>query len=381
MRQAYIDGGLRFVLLASLLASLYLAFQQYTVAGLFWDLNPILSAVHEQKNGLDPYRHMAQSMFIYHPYALKTFTFIDRLYPLRHVIVTVYLLIFLWFAWQTFYFLKQKHSTASITLVQLSALCFGGLTLWALLCGNFSAYFHCVLFGLALQYFRTRQRYLLYIFSFALLGFALVKPYFLSYVLVYFLAFKFWRAVGLSIALVAGTMGLWFSGKLLFPIEYAKFLSALQYQIITKDDLGAFSTVRLTAPFIGNIAGFLLHLAVVGSLLLYCFFNNRVKRYFSDSDSQLMLLLFFIVALNPRLAFYDFLVCVIAVFFLVLIKLPNTYQRVLLCGVPFAIYAQLTAHPSRWIFLSFFVVLACFILMAYKAQRKGQLLPSLKIPS
>jgi hypothetical protein len=228
VRRSYIDGGLRVVLLASLLASLYLALQQYTVAGLFWDLNPILSAIHEQKNGLDPYRHMAQSMFIYHPYALKTLTLIDRLYPLRDIIVTVYLLIFLWFAWQTFCFLKQKHSATSIALVQLSALSFGGLSLWALLCGNFSAYFHCVLFGLAVQYFRTKQHYLLYLFAFALLAFALIKPYFLSYVLVYFLVLKFWRAVGLSIALVVGTMALWFSGKLLFPIEYANILSALQ---------------------------------------------------------------------------------------------------------------------------------------------------------
>lgn len=381
MRQSYIDDGLRFVLLTSMLASLYLAAQQYTWAGLFWDLNPILSAIHEQKNGLDPYRHMAESMFIYHPYALKTLTLIDRLYPLRDVIVTVYLLIFLWFAWQTFYFFKQKHSAASITLVQLSALCFGGLSLWALLCGNFSAYFHCVMFGLVLQYFRTKKIYLLYIFSFALLGFALIKPYFLSYVLVYFLALKFWRAVGLSIAVVAGTAALWFSGKLLLPLEYARFLSALQYQIITKDDLGAFSTVRLTAPFIGYVAGFLLHLAAVGGLLLYCFFNNRIKRYLSDSESQLMLLLFFIVALNPRLAFYDFLVCVIAVFFLVLIKLPDTYQRVILCGVPFALYAQLATHPSRWIFLSFFMVLSYLILIAYQSRRKGLPLPNIKIAS
>lgn len=379
MKRSYIDDGLRFVLLTSMLASLYLAMKQYTIVGLFWDLNPILSAIHGQKAGLDPYRHMAQSMFIYHPYALKTLTLIDRLYPLRDVIVTVYLLIFLWFGWQTYYFLRQKHSATSITLVQLSALCFGGLSLWALLCGNFSAYFHCVLFGLALQYFRTRQGYLLYLFAFALLAFALIKPYFLSYVLVYFLVLKFWRAVGLSIALVAGTMVLWFSGKLLFPIEYAKFLSALQYQIITKDDLGAFSTVRLTAPFIGNIAGFLLHLAVVVGLLLYCFFNNRVKRYFSDSDSQLMLLLFFIVALNPRLAFYDFFVCVMAVFFLALIKLPDTYQRVLLCGVPFAMCAQFATHPSRWLFLSFFVVLSCFLLVAYQSKQKSLSPPHIKI--
>jgi hypothetical protein len=381
MKQAYIDDGLRFVLLTSMLTSLYLAVQQYTLAGLFWDLKPILSAIYEQKNGLDPYRHMAESMFIYHPYALKALTLIDRLYPLRDVIITVYLLIFVWFAWQTFYFLKHRHSATSITLVQLSALCFGGLSLWVFLCGNFSAYFHCVLFGLVLQYFRTKKLYLIYIFSFALLGFALVKPYFLSYVLIYFLAFKFWRAASLSMTLVAGALASWFSGKLLFPLEYARFLSALQYQIIIKDDLGAFSTMRFMAPLFGYAAGFLLHLAAVGSLLLYCFFNNRVKRYFNDSESQLMLLFFFIVTLNPRLAFYDFFVCLIAVFFLVLIKLPNTYQRVLLCGVPFALYAQLAAHPSRWIFLSFFAVLLCFLLMAYQAQRQGLLKPNIKIQS
>lgn len=378
MRRSYIDDGLRFVLLTLMLASLYLAVQQYTWVGLFWDLNPILSAINEQKNGLDPYRHMAQSMFIYHPYALKTLTLIDRLCPLRGVIVSVYLLIFLWFAWQTFQFLIHRHSAISVTLVQLSALCFGGLSLWALLCGNFSAYFHCVLFGLTLQYFRTKKRYLFYIFSLALLGFALIKPYFLSYVLIYFLVFKFWRAVGVSITLVAGTLALWFSGKLLLPLEYAKFLSALQYQIIIKDDLGAFSTVRLTAPFIGYIGGFLLHLAIVGGLLLYSLFNNRVKRYFSDSDSRLMLLLFFVVAFNPRLAFYDFFVCVISLFFLVLIKLPNTYQRVLLCGVPFAMCAQLVTHPSRWLFLSFFVVLSCFLLVAYHSKAKSLSSPLLK---
>jgi hypothetical protein len=378
MRQSYIDGGLRFALLISMLASLYLAVQDYTWAGLFWDLNPIVSAINDQKNGLDPYRHMAQSMFIYHPYVLKTLTLVDQIYLLRDVIVTVYLLVFFWFAWQSFHFLNYKHSAASVTLVLLSALGFGGLSLWALFCGNFSAYFHFVLFGLALQYFRTKQGYLLYIFAFALLGFALVKPYFLSYVLVYFLALKFWRAVALSITLVVGTVALWFSGKLLVPLEYARFLSALQYQIITKDDLGAFSTVRLTAPLIGHLAGSLMHLLVVGGLLLCGFYSARIKYYFNDLKSQLMLLLIFIVALNPRLAFYDFLVCVIALFFLVLIKLPNTYQRVLLCAVPFALYAQWATHPSRWIFLSFVVVLSCFLLAAYQSRQKGLSPPNIE---
>lgn len=369
MKQFYRDDMLRLLLLSAMITSFYLAVRGYAWTGLFWDLNPILDAIDGQKNGLDPYRHMEQSMFIYHPYVLRTLTLVNHLHPLRDVIVVLYGLIFIWFGWQTFQFLKEKNSVGSVLLVQFTTLCYSGVMLWALLCGNFSAYFHCVLFGLVLQYFRIKQRYLLYVFSFALLAFALVKPYFLSYVLVYFLAFRFWRAAGLSVFLVGSTMALWFSGKLLLPLDYARFLSALQYQIITKADLGAFSTVRLTAPYVGHVAGFLLHLAVVSCLLLCCFFNNQIKRHFSDFKSQVMLLIFFIVVLNPRMAFYDFLVCVMVVFFLLLIKLPNTYQRVMLWGVPFAICAQMAAHPSRWILLSFLAVTLRFLFVAYRMQR------------
>jgi hypothetical protein len=360
-----VDYFLYSLLCIATLLSFYWTVREQTWANLFWDLNPIINAVNGQKDGIDPYRHVAQSMFIYHPYVLKVLIGINNLLPLRGVFISLYILTLGWFVIQLCAFLNKKYVQYAILLGLAISLGFGGVGLLALLCGNFSAYFHLVLFTLILQFLRVKRTWLLVLFSLALLSFTLVKPYFLSYALFYFLTFKFWKALGVSLTVGLGVAALWFAAKYTNAIEYASFLSALQYQLITKDDLGGFSTVRLSAPYIGYVAGFLLHLAVVGSLLLCCFYHPRIKRYFTDVESSVMLLIFFIVSLNPRLVFYDFIICLVSLFILVLIKFPKHYQRIIVIGLPFAGYAQIATHSIRWVLLSFICVIGAFIAALY----------------
>jgi hypothetical protein len=369
-------GAIDYVTLATLLffiiISFYLSLRGQTWDGLLWDLNPIIKAVSGQALGNNPYQHSAESMFIYHPYVLIALTWMHNIFPLKYFLGGLYVAIFIWFVWETSQYFKSSNLRCPSWLVLTAALSFGGTALQAMFCGNFSAFFHLSLIALMFQYLRKRYGSSLILFSLAIACFSLVKPYFFAYIIFYFFILNFLTACIFSLAVGAMTSGLWFGGQLSNPEPYKEFLSALEYQIITKDDLGGFSTVRLTAPYIGFVFGFLGHLLIIGALLISCFFVSPLRRCFNEPASQIAIILFFIVAINPRLSFYDFFVCVIAVFFLIMIKFPIIFQRILLFGFPLALYAQIAEHPTRWRLLSFFIVVLIFAFATFWRSKKGQ---------
>jgi hypothetical protein len=236
------------------------------------------------------------------------------------------------------------------------ATVFGGVTLNALLCGNFSAYFHLVLISLIFNYLNKQRILALYVLGAGLVCFALVKPYFLAYTFFYFLVLLPKRAVFISLACGVALLALWVSGALLFADQYQAFLQALQYQLLAKNDLGGYSTLRVSGPYLSYQLAFLLHVSIVSLVALLIWIRIKQRKLFVDDvKSQALIFILLIIFINPRVVFYDFFVAIFALFYL-LLTTKQRGERILLMGFPIAIYAQLAEHSIRWVILAFVVI-------------------------
>jgi hypothetical protein len=361
-----------------LCALLSLSIWLYTNWGrtLLWDLGPIIHAINDYSSGLNPYRFQEQSMFVYHPLVLRALYAIDQFVVLRTAFEVLYPIIAAWFFAESVRFLSQKQSKFDSYVVIAMAMVFGGVTLNALLCGNFSAYFHLVLIGLIFNYLNRQRILVLYLLGVALVCFALVKPYFLAYTVIYFLVLPIKKAFVTSFLCGVALCALWFSGAVLLADQYADFLQALQYQLVAKDDLGGFSTLRILGPLMGYQWAFLFHVTVVGALSLLTLVRIYQRKFLQDDiKSQALIFILLIVLLNPRVVFYDFFAVIFVLFYLLLTS-RQKYVRILLWGFPIALYSQLAAHSIRWVILAYAVVCLGTIygLISGKGQIKSELI-------
>lgn len=350
------DYWLKLLLFVCAAISLILGLQAYWGRSLLWDLNPIVQAIVDYSTGLDPYRRQEQSMFIYHPWVLRLLHSISQLMALPTFFSIVYLLICSWFFFESVRLLETVETRLNRFEMIAMATVFGGVTLNALLCGNFSAYFHLVLISLIFNYLNKQRILALYVLGAGLVCFALVKPYFLAYTFFYFLVLLPKRAVFISLACGVALLALWVSGALLFADQYQAFLQALQYQLLAKNDLGGYSTLRVSGPYLSYQLAFLLHVSIVSLVALLIWIRIKQRKLFVDDvKSQALIFILLIIFINPRVVFYDFFVAIFALFYL-LLTTKQRGERILLMGFPIAIYAQLAEHSIRWVILAFVVI-------------------------
>lgn len=322
----------------------------------FWDLHPVFNAINDYALGLNPYRFQEQSMFIYHPLVLRLLSSINGLIDISTFFNVAYVLTLTWFIFESIRFLGNREAKLSLYQSILIAMTFGGVAINALLCGNFSAYFHLIVISLIFNYLNRPRILGLFLFGIAMVCFAIVKPYFLAYVVFYFLVLSPRNAIATGILTSLTLLALWFGGALLFADQYSDFLQALQYQLVAKNDLGGYSTLRLFGPYLGYQWAFILHVTIVGLVCLLALIRisrNQLLAY--DLKSQALLLILFIIFANPRIVFYDFFAAIfVLVYFLITNK--QNCQLILLFGFPLAIYSQLAEHSIRWIILAYAVM-------------------------
>ena len=191
--------------------------------------------------------------------------------------------------------------------------------------------------------------------------FSVVKPYLLAYVLVYFLFLK-----KISAFIVAGLISvctglIWLSGIYIEPEMYEKFTSALQYQILTKDDLGGFSSLRIMGPILGLKTAFIAHLTFVFFVLYFLIVVGPNKiNLMRKPANQLLVMLLLIIFINPRMVFYDFYITIFILFYLIYINFPISYYRIVGPGFVLALISQLVMHPTRWVIFAYVVIATSF---------------------
>jgi hypothetical protein len=377
LNQQKLDVVVKIMIMLTIILSLFLSLTHHFPMRLGSDVNPLIQAVNDYSVGIDPYRHIAQSMFVYHPYVLNTLAGINHLVPLHVFLFCVYALSIAWFGYQSYrWLIGQMPSTVPLindmALMLLVSLSFGSVTIVSLLCGNLSAYFHLILIGLIFHYATQKNVLTLFVLGLTIVLFSVVKPYFLAYILFYFLVFKKIHAV-LTAGIICICTGLiWLSGSYFLPDLYERFASALQYQLLVKDDLGAFSSLRIMGPILGIKVAFIAHLVVVCMAMYTLLVIGPSKTVFMKKPAnQLLIMILLIIFINPRLVFYDFYVTIFLMSYLVYINCPRRFNRIYLPGLLIALFSQLVVHPTRWVILAYCCVALTF-LMAIVLKNKSR---------
>lgn len=358
LRQPYsFFNSFRLILIAVSAISLSLAIRVQWGRSLYWDLNPIMQAIDDYAHGLNPYEYKDQSMFIYHPWILRCLYFANETFNFQLFLIFLYIVIPIWFIFQSYRFLYPSQSRFDAFTIIFTCIGFGGVSVNAILCGNFSAYFHLILVSLIFQYTFCKSKAALSCFSFAIVCFALVKPYFLAYVLFYFFIYSSLDAIKRSLLCIIAFLLLWYSAQYLVPMQYAQFVQALQYQLLTKDDLGGFSTLRLLGPVFGYQWAFLFHLIAVGGIFAVIMKAGKSSSlWLADNKMRLLAVLFCVVAINPRMVFYDFFMLIFILFYFLLLARIR-YGYILTWGCLLGIYSLIADHAIRWILISYTLIM------------------------
>ena len=368
LSQQKLDFVVRIITVMTIILSLFFSITDYFPMRLGSDVNPLIQAVNDYAVRIDPYRHMAQSMFVYHPYVLKTLVGINNLVPLHIFLFFVYVISIFWFGYQSCrWLIVQIPSTMQvkkdITFVLLISLSFGNVTIVSILCGNLSAYFHLILIGLIFHYSTQKNVLILYLLGLTIVLFSVVKPYFLAYILFYFLVFKNIQSILTAGVICICTGLIWLSGIYFLPDLYERFAGALQYQLLVKDDLGGFSSLRMMGPLLGIKGAFIAHLGVVGVAMYTLLVVGPSKTVFMKNPAnQLLIMILLIVFINPRLVFYDFYVTIFVLSYLVYINFPTRFNQIYLFGFLIALLSQLALHPTRWVILAYSCVALTFLM-------------------
>lgn len=286
------------------------------ISHIFWDLNVYDRGVSDYLKGDDPYRHNASLLFIYHPYVLKAFVFLNDLFNIKIWFICFYFFATTFFIRELLFLSKTAQKTFSVQKENISfvllaaALCFGDAGLHAIKTGNVTIFLHFSL--IASFFYAYRSGSIKGILSYALLitFFSVIKPYLLAYVLLlpYLTRRNSIFYLGLLICLFCFLI--WVSGSYLTPELYSNFMGALHYQTLGKGDLG-YSVFGLFVHKTEAFYGITFHSLIMLSYLLLIFLYAKVTRLDWRSSYFIPLLIIFIIFINPRMKVYDFPIAIL----------------------------------------------------------------------
>ena len=304
------------VLLIGAVWSLYSL--QFLDQGIFWDLGIYEKAINVFNANGNPYELNGYLSFVYHPLALRVMAWFGTY--IGPTLIATYIASLL-------FFLYVLGSNRSWWLYSFLAFAYCGIGTISIGSGNVTVFFHLILLGLLMKSITDEQTLkassgkLTATFILAVVLFSVVKPYMLAYLLIpLVMTWKTHQQRSVWIlTFLAGSvlvLTLLFS-SLYFGAEFQSFLSAVQGQTIGKRDLGYglvmyFYDYYLSAGSLIYRA-FVLHFAILGTILLITLF--LAKRSGAFNSSRFALLLYFLLTiLNPRLKVYDLFPALIALF-------------------------------------------------------------------
>lgn len=286
------------------------------ISYIFWDLNVYDRGVSDYLKDDDPYRQDVSLLFIYHPYVLKVFVFLNDLFNIKIWFIFFYFVVTAFFIREFLFFSKAAQKTFSvqkenISLILLAAaLCFGSAGLHAIKTGNVTIFLHFFLIAAFFNAHRSSSRKRILSFALLITFFSIIKPYLLAYVLLlpYLTRRNSIFYLGLLICLFCFLI--WVSGSYLTPELYSNFMSALHYQTLGKGDLG-YSVFGLFVSKIGAFYSIIFHSLIMLSYLLLIFLYTKVTRLDWRSSHFIPLLIIFIIFINPRMKVYDFPIAIL----------------------------------------------------------------------
>jgi hypothetical protein len=331
------------ILLIVLIASIS-AFINIEYRSLFWDLSVYKRAVYDYSIGQNPYRLDALFLFIYHPYILILFFYIDKIADLNFVFASIFIIssyLFFKQIQENLYSEKIKTNFGnklSIFWLFAPAICFGGAGIVALQSGNLTLYLHFAVISTFLYIKKNINLKSIIYFLACVVFVSLIKPYYLGYLILLIYLTNYKKAALFSIISVLIFAAIWLSAGVYTPILYEKFLAALTHQTLGQGDLG-YAVFGLIRRFLGDAIALFIHVVVMVLALGGAIFLTRRKACELRSDEIMPLAIAFIIFLNPRMKEYDFPIAVLFVSFYMCkinteIYLKSVFYSLLLATIP-----------------------------------------------
>ena len=316
----------------------------------FWDLSVYERAVADFKNGIDPYKKTTGLLFIYNPLALRLFSLLDQISPLRNTLLTLYGLSFSWILCELT-MLREVNSTynvlemssvrisrliTAISAVAIPATAFGsGIGVTSIASGNLTLYMHLALIAAFLGWGRESDSPRMLVPILLIPVFSIIKPYFLLYLAIPPLISGRSKPA-CNHAIFAGLIALvfWTCSYYFFPDEFAKFMAALKLQTFGGNDVGYSFFGIFRGLGVNDLMALSLHFAVSAFLATAAVLYIRSEKSFGH-QSKLLLLYFIFSIANPRMKEYDLFPALICLFTFLRAISPKP-DLIILIGVLFS---------------------------------------------
>jgi hypothetical protein len=305
-------------------------------SGLLWDLNVYDRAVYDFINNDFPYRTDISLQFVYHPYVLMMLDSLRKVLALKPMLMLLYLLATIFFGKQLFQYvclIKQKEKlTTSLSIFWLivPSIGFGGAGIDAFQTGNLTLFLHFLVLGTFFTAKKNSTCKFIFLFQCSILFAAIVKPYYLAYLILLIYLTDYRRFTLLTLITVSLAAVIWLSASIFTPNLYEQFVTSLVHQTLGKGDLG-YAIFGLLRRFTGDSISILVHVAVMLLVLMGIIVFIKQEGYDLRSEKIIPLVIAFIIFLNPRMKEYDFIIAIFfSYLFLFLVNQPVYLKAVCL---------------------------------------------------
>jgi hypothetical protein len=341
------------------------AFRWSRILGVFWDISVYQRAVGDFGSGVDPYRTDVLFPFVYHPLVLRLLAVLGSVLPLKVVLLVLTVAAIVWLAREliqpgvagrplvpTRDLLPAGDVLADRSVISrgrflaafVMAAAFGGVGTAACMSGNLAVLMHFTLMAALLRASRATGGFFRLLPYCLIVLFALVKPYFLLYLVVPVMLYER-RVAGLAgsmvVVLVFGAI--WLSFQVYWPHEYAQFLANLRWHVLSRGDKGySFFLVfgALTHKVLLALAMHALASVVMVSIVPLLF-KQRYGREVPFVPQLLVLYLVLTVA-NPRMKDYDLFPALVG-FFAVFWLLSRSASAIILAALALTVVPLLSS--------------------------------------
>jgi len=329
----------------------YAAFRSLNFSALLWDLDVYLRAVVDYFEGGDPYRENVGLLFIYHPYVLITLAGINKILPLKAILIFFFISSTLFFGAQLFSYISKeigpkKSLWRSALWLLLPAVGFGGAGIVSFKTGNITLFLHFFVLGVFLYRVKNENKKMHLMFSFIILLAAIVKPYYLTYLILLPYILDLRKAVVVAILVIVSFSTIWLSASLVTPVLYEQFSTALTHQTLGKGDLG-YAVFGLVRPYTGGSIGIIFHIFVMLAALTLLLIVLKRKGYSPQSKQVIPLAIIFLIFLNPRMKEYDFCIAILFSYTYLFTYFNSAYLKAVLLSWSIATVPLLAAGFAK----------------------------------
>jgi hypothetical protein len=304
------------ILLAVLLTIPTIFFRYKIGLNPFWDTDVYVRAIKALRTGLDPYYFddsvQIYSAYPYHPYVLGFMVTLDRLIFFPFWLTLGYTMSLSFFIRELFLSYSGQEIANSENFPRIKFGIFliiigliGGSSVIGVASGNISIFLHFTLVAVALRSIRLNKS-LGSLAAFSIAS-AIVKPYFLTYLLIVLIYSKTKRrGMILCFSSILTWSVIYFSASVLNSQTFDHYLAAVRYVTSGIQDWG-YSFFGILRRRLGDEVALLVHLAILSTSVAVPLYLRFVRNCTpTQMASFFPSICYFVVCLNPRMKEYDF---------------------------------------------------------------------------